>query len=64
MVDDQVERVVKGGHGSDNTYWLILRERNFPERSSVKAHRYHMPCIGAQDFDAVENALDPTIHFH
>ncbi|MNR39431.1 hypothetical protein D3C85_1576390 [compost metagenome] len=56
--------MVEGGHGSDNTYWLILRERNFPERSSVKAHRYHMPCIGAQDFDAVENALDPTIHFH
>ncbi|MNR14703.1 hypothetical protein D3C85_1311920 [compost metagenome] len=60
---DQVERVVERRDGRNHTERFVLSEGHTVGRRGVQPHRDHMTTLGAQHFDAVENAVDAALDF-
>ena len=63
LVDDQVERVIERADRHDHADGLPLREGNPAHRGRVEVHRDHVARLRAQEFGAVQHAVDGPRHF-
>ncbi len=63
-MDDQVERVIERADRYDHADGLPLREGNPAHRGRVEVHRDHVARLRAQEFGAVQHAVNGPRHFN